>query len=691
MRKLFLLLTPYSLILTTLLHADTIYLTDGATQKGLIVEEYYDRFVFSTEEGEKEILKSSIDEIFFDEPYQNNLYLGKKFEQDGDFENALKFYRLSIQSNPNFKDGQDAVKGLEDAKWRFKKSWRYSELEKILKSQLEVSLKDVHGKIIVKDHIPPTRWNGFRVAVSDTLQIGDVLISSWAQPLTYAGLKRACRFLIGLSNTMLKLIIERDIKLEAISGFNLFSPLIIGVELQGPMIKFIKEESAPYKAGLRKGDLIVKIDGVSTRYMELKEIKRRIFNSKNKTVTARREVILMRRRTENNKGHLNAIWVWHSKEVLLDEAHKKELLDFCKEKNIGTLFFQLQYEFKDGICKLLYELELRAFIKEAHSDAIKIHLLDGSPTFCLEKGHPLVLAQLKAIMDFNSNASVQERCDGVHYDNEPYLLPVFQSNLKEDIIRQFILLNQKCRDLISSSGVKLEFGIDIPFWFDELDRLDAKLIDICDNIGIMDYRNFASGPDGIVHHALDELKYAASVGKKVYVGVETSQYPRQEVYFVSCVDIDKFSLLENKFEGFETRVYRGEKYIYIGLVKSEGVKEEDFNKGLFKLSEQFGKITRPKDEKEYNDLIFNVQHDLSGNPEFSDIQPQEYTDEGGNIYLIFKAKEAMLEKLTFANLTEKDLNLVLSEAKKEFETYPSFIGFAIHHYRSYKTLCEKRE
>ena len=694
--KLYVLVLSFSLCtLRFPAFADTIYLNSGVMQKGLVVEEYYDRFVFSTADGEKEIPKSDIDEIFFDEPYQNNLYMGKKFGDEGNFENALKFYKLALQSNPDFKTAQDAIKGLEDAKWRFKKSWRYRELKETLKAQLGISLKKVNEKILI----------GANAAVPDTLEAGDAIISCWAEPLTYAGLKNTSRILIGASNTILKLVIERDIKLKVRPGFKIFLPVAIGMELKGPVIGAVAEGSAFYNSGLRKGDLIVKINGESTRYMTLTKVRKKIFRAaKNKIITVRKEITLMRKRPEDNNTK-NAMWAWHSKEILLSEGKKKELLDFCKDKNIKALFFQLQYQFLpfkgQTVCKLLYEARLRAFLKEAHAQGVIVYALDGFPGFCLKDQHYLVFSQINAILDFNKIAQPQERFDGVHYDNEPYLLPGFNSVMRETIINQFLALNQECRQLINTSGLKLEFGVDIPFWFDELDSLDKKLIDICDDIGIMDYRNFASTPDGIIAHALDKLKYAAQVKKRVFVGIETSRYPDQEVYFVSVLNKDEFNKYFLKketpdfargepFEGFSLRIYCYDNKIYIGLVRPAGAKEENFKKALLKLETIFERIAQPEKNEDAGKLIFDVIYALSQNPEFRDVKSQGYNSENNKPFLMFVAKEVILEKLTFADLSEKAINDTMAEAKKEFENYPSFAGFAIHHYKSYRELCEKK-
>jgi len=46
-------------------------------------------------------------------------------------------------------------------------------------------------------------------------------------------------------------------------------------------------------------------------------------------------------------------------------------------------------------------------------------------------------------------------------------------------------------------------------------------MDIHDFVTVMDYRDFALGPNGMVEHATNELDYAMAMGKPVTIGVET--------------------------------------------------------------------------------------------------------------------------------------------------------------------------
>lgn len=61
-------------------------------------------------------------------------------------------------------------------------------------------------------------------------------------------------------------------------------------------------------------------------------------------------------------------------------------------------------------------------------------------------------------------------------------------------------------------------------------------LDLLDNVGVMDYRNAASGRDGLIAHARELLDYADHAnGAKVYVGVETSTSDDALYWFVTGI------------------------------------------------------------------------------------------------------------------------------------------------------------
>jgi len=335
-----------------------------------------------------------------------------------------------------------------------------------------------------------------------------------------------------------------------------------------------------------------------------------------------------------------AMWLWESEDLLGDDQSEGQLLDFCKKRSITEIFLELPYEKKEigSRGEIIWdESKVRSLLHKLHKADIRIYALDGDPRFALREWHDHVIATIQSIIQYNDKAMPDERFHGIRYDNEPYLLPNFAGVQKESILQQYLTLLRISKNLTDAAG--LEFGVDIPFWFDQKNEffepiteiegrpLTEHILDIADNIGIMDYRTEAYGADGVIVHALDELRYASNKGKNVFVGLETTDVPDE-------------TLLE---------FGRGEGNSGILLQKSEGTKM----------------------------LLHWV-------PEFRSIDLKNGT------FLCLKKKTFVPSaKLTFKDKNIRELEEVMEKAESEFSRFPSFYGFAIHSYESYKLLRQK--
>lgn len=266
------------------------------------------------------------------------------------------------------------------------------------------------------------------------------------------------------------------------------------------------------------------------------------------------------------KSIKRAMWVWHPEDYQ-DLEKMKELIKFCKEKSIDVLWCQALIKYykrtekgledvtdeeieREGknlkiVAKFVNPEADRRFLEYAHKNGIKeIHLLDGYKFYVLEMFHSKMLAEVEAVIRFNQEAENEyQRWDGVHHDNEPYLLDQYKNpSMRPKIFVQYLSLAEKIKNLISLYNSDLKYGVDIPFWFDESEEAIVKykgkekpvsfhLLEIVDNVGIMDYRNFAYGPDGTIAHGKDEVEYATKVRKKVYIGVETIEIEPKKITF----------------------------------------------------------------------------------------------------------------------------------------------------------------
>ena len=420
-----------------------------------------------------------------------------------------------------------------------------------------------------------------------------------------------------------------------------------------------------------------------------------------------------------HKPPVRAMWVWNIDPLLFSQNYRAEFFAFCEEKDINEIFLQVPYKFINDLtddveCKILHQTELHAFIKKARQKGIKSHALDGSPEFVLTQYHPRVLAQVRALIDFNKNASQAEQFYGIHLDNEPYQLLGFNGPAGRSIILQFFDLNQKVMDLLRREKSEMVYGIDIPFWFDEAKDNEGNLkyvfdyngkiqdaarhlIDIVDNVGIMNYRNFAGGEDGMVKHGQDEVWYADKVGKKVYLGVETFEYDPANVSFIYVPPERKGisqhaerELLEmtSTINGLKVRSIETPNLSLVGVSHSRDLSDHpNLNSALFKLFDGFW-VRGYEKQTDLGDFESLAREVIEEDNTYDGFSPFLLEKTDHKVFVAgFNTTEKMLSKITFAGRTKSEMEEVLDEVSNAFQGVESFLGFAIHYYQTYKALA----
>ncbi|MDD5067940.1 MAG: hypothetical protein PHF84_12920, partial [bacterium] len=418
-------------------------------------------------------------------------------------------------------------------------------------------------------------------------------------------------------------------------------------------------------------------------------------------------------------GLTNAMWVWLAEDILFNDKNQNELLAFCKQRNIQELFFQILYEFtgskekNDFRCTLLHPDSFRKFIRNASKNHIRIHALEGYPDWVMRERHHEPLAFCRAICDYNRSSAPDERFYGIHLDNEPYLMIAYKSPLRTRICREYIELNDKLTRLVKENS-SMVFGIDIPFFFDQPDEKSGKielveyqgkkkpvsehLLDIVDNVGIMGYRDFAFGADGMIFHSRGEMDYAEKAGKKVYMGIETFKYPLIPVYFVTGYPREQFFkrlqkeakdfAFTSRINGFRIQTFDDGKSIHVGIEIPEKLKDQKkLNDTIKLIGEKFGRNEFRKKDKTVDQLLENIEFGLSSDVEWENCEPSEWTfDASRETYRGFKSYLIMLPKITFAEEDLMTLDRELKAYQYEFSRKRSFYGFAIHYYDVYKKL-----
>jgi len=221
-------------------------------------------------------------------------------------------------------------------------------------------------------------------------------------------------------------------------------------------------------------------------------------------------------------GRERDVWVWWAAGVVTKPAARATFFDFADAQKIRRAYVEAEVPLTAGGDTTA----LASLIAEAATHCVQVELLFGRPEWALAKNHATPLALAQAAIDFSAKLS-GARPIAVHFDVEPYNgLPEWTSD-ETGTANQYLDLLEKIA--AKTKGSTLKFVVDIPFWFDghKIARggttrpLSEWTIDRVDWIGIMDYRDHAAAPDGMIDDAATEFAYAASVKKKLVVGAET--------------------------------------------------------------------------------------------------------------------------------------------------------------------------
>jgi hypothetical protein len=348
-----------------------------------------------------------------------------------------------------------------------------------------------------------------------------------------------------------------------------------------------------------------------------------------------------------------------------------ELIEFCRRHGFNRLFVQIPYDasVKDGKWHFRWSTTpLKPFMRKLRQAGIAVEALDGDPRYGLRENHGRVLATVKAVLEYNKGAAPEERFVGIRYDIEPYLLPGFNGPRRETILQGYLELVAESARRAREAG--LSYGLDIPFWYDALNEYTYEpvtvefggvrkpashhVIDLVDELTVMDYRTTAFGADGTVRHSEDELAYAASQGKPVLIGLETSPLPDEEL--LDFAGTARAGLpMQLPEQGLVAMAAKDDSSLVI-LVRGAGERGE---------------------EEGTLDELAGWLRQQGADPQATFWWP------------ISKSTSVPGDKLSFADLGVTQLRGVMRETARELWRYDSFAGFALHHAWSHKKLLDQ--
>lgn len=230
-----------------------------------------------------------------------------------------------------------------------------------------------------------------------------------------------------------------------------------------------------------------------------------------------------------------ALWMWEEDTYALLESPDKarEAIGFLRRQGVDTLY--LYADAQGGRNLLVAQPQLYArLLGQLHRQGLQVHALLGSwplhtERYIFPENRGQALQMVQRVLDYNQQAQPDARFDGINLDIEPHVLDDWASR-REEYLQMFLSVSEAWMALKRQMNQTLQIGPAIAFWLDGIEVRHAgrlkpaseHLQDIYDHVVLMDYRDHALGPDGILSHARQELDYARQIGKRVLLGIETS-------------------------------------------------------------------------------------------------------------------------------------------------------------------------
>lgn len=302
-----------SLFFCSNLCADTLSLKNGKDLKGLIVEEHEDRVIVSTANGEIPVLRRGIKKIDYDDPAQNYMRVGKDYEAKQRWGEALAYYEKALEMNPELEDARKATARVRNLFWaksatgpvqmierrqELYETWdkrRFPSDASRQASDPGSMLRDGMGVKLAKrgDWVRLTETSGGKDAARAGMKAGDRLVAVDGDSLRYMSVAAVREKLVSPRYSSFTLEYDRDLPLMK-TGFEK-EPGDFGFDVKldarGLVVTGVKDGSAAAKAGLKAEDVLVAVDGGTTRYVPVKKL----IGVMNKNQTELRTVLTVRR------------------------------------------------------------------------------------------------------------------------------------------------------------------------------------------------------------------------------------------------------------------------------------------------------------------------------------------------------------------------------------------------------------
>lgn len=286
--------------------ADTVHLKNGDLKKGMVVEEYMDRIIFSTVDGEVEIMKDLIEKVSYDDPEMNLMSLGDEAFDRGSYKQAYKYYTLALEINPDlaalrkkrdhagllvYKEKEMSRRGMVE-----KRAMLESRSEPVFeKTDPAESLKEKLGIILVR-----TKDGNFRLGavLGDSpfkkagFMAGDYIVSVWSRLASYLTLKDISELLLSKDQHIIDLTFKRRLEFRKQAGAALGAGFVM--KWDGMTAESVEDGGVLGRAGLKEGDILVAVNGESIRYTKMAEVLKTLDGCEKAGISVHRRATVFR-------------------------------------------------------------------------------------------------------------------------------------------------------------------------------------------------------------------------------------------------------------------------------------------------------------------------------------------------------------------------------------------------------------
>jgi hypothetical protein len=298
---LFLLITPGAF-------ADTIRMDDGSVMKGIVVEDYKDRVVLSTIDGEKTVMKGGIRELSYDSEEENLIKLAEQSRERRDYTSAFAYYSLAYRKNPLSRAAKDGFVFLQGYLFRQEEKRKVDDVKKRgdfeqgaaaegaaasgargvedpaakMREAVGITLVSKNGLILID--------NVRKDSPADDAGIkrGDYLAAIWGRLAGYRPVDEVINILLDKPSLEIKCTIRRTFSVDP-------SLAVFGMCVSGIKVVSIKNGARAAGDYLKKDDIVTAIDGKPTRYMPFEKALAAMKRSDPVNLTIDRELTIWRK------------------------------------------------------------------------------------------------------------------------------------------------------------------------------------------------------------------------------------------------------------------------------------------------------------------------------------------------------------------------------------------------------------